>query len=82
MSNVRRLGGPNNLQNIPHMLRNLAAEIESGSEPKPRTLLVISIVDPDIPPDLYQFGSDVSRLEEVGAMQACSLRALQVEQPS
>lgn len=66
--NVRRLPARNDVSNIPHMLRNLAAELEAGHEPMPRTVFLVAIIDGDTPPDLYQFGAAASRLEEAGAL--------------
>lgn len=77
---VRQISARNNLNNIPHMLRNLATEIESGIEPAPRTMFLIAIRDSETPPDLFQFGAECSRLEEVGALAACMNMALQTEQ--
>ena len=78
MSNVRRLDTSNSLDNIPHMLRNLAADIEAGIE-SPLTVMVIAIHDGNAIPDLFHFGQALSRLEEVGALAACTQIILQVE---
>lgn len=78
-ADIRPLKPHNSLGNIPHMLRNLASELESGAEPMPRTLLLIAIADGNTPPDIFQFGADTSRLEEVGALTCCINRALQTE---
>ena len=77
MSGVKRLAANNALDNIPHMLRNLAAEIDAGNE-RPRTVILIGIVDADSPPDVFIFGQSLSRLEEAGALAACSQSLLQV----
>lgn len=79
MSRVRTLSPSNNLNNIPHMLRNLAGEYERGDQPMPRTVFVVGINDGDVPPDLFQFGQELSRLEEAGALTSCVHRILKVE---
>ncbi len=79
MSNLKTLGSQNNLSNIPHMLRNLAAEIERGDEVMPRAVFVIGLHDGNTPPDLFHFGQEVSRLEEAGALYACAARVLQMD---
>lgn len=80
MSNIRALGARNSLGNIPHMLRNLATELETGQESMPRTVFLIALGDPNKPPELFQFGAELSRLEEAGAFAACMQRVLQVEE--
>ena len=68
MNNVKRIGTANNLKNIPHMLRNLAEDFESGAEQMPMTLLVIAVNSQDYPPEVYQFGDELGRMTEVGAL--------------
>lgn len=77
-ANIRRLGNDNNLANVPHMLRNLAARIEAGDEPDPLTMLVISVTDENTPPTMYGFGKGESRLRDVGALQSCVAFLLQM----
>lgn len=80
-TNVRALSSRNNLRNIPHMLRNLANEIESGNTPTPDTMLLIAIRADDEPPDLYVFGEDGKRLRDIGALQfvATNMQAVELE---
>lgn len=78
MNDIRRLDSNNNLDNVPHMLRNLAADIEAGDE-SARTVMVITIEDGNSIPSLFHFGQALSRLEEVGALAACTQIILQVE---
>ena len=68
MSNVKSLQANNNLENIPHMLRSLANDIERGEEMMPKTMILVSIVNPDFPPVIFQFGEEGSRLEQIGAL--------------
>lgn len=79
MSNVRSFTANNSIDNIPHMLRNLAAEIERGDEPMPRTMFVVCVLDENVPPSLFQFGKELNRLEEIGAFQAMVQRVSQVD---
>lgn len=37
---ARHLPARNDVSNIPHMLRNLAADLEAGQEPMPRTVFL------------------------------------------
>ncbi len=77
-ANIRRLGSKNNPANVPHMLRNLASQIEAGEEPDPLTMLVISVTDENTPPTMYGFGKGESRLRDVGALQSCMAVMLQM----
>ena len=77
---VARLGASNNLKNIPHMLRNLADEIESGVTPSPETAFVIAVYSQYELPDVYQFGQEIGRLAEVGALTAAIHLTMQTEQ--
>lgn len=77
-ANIRRLGNNNNLANVPHMLRNLAAQIEAGEEPAPLTMLVISVTNENSTPLMYGFGKGESRLRDVGALQSCVAFMLQM----
>ena len=81
MNNIRRLDAKLNLDNIPHMLRNLANEYESGIEREPRFLMLIAVHDPNFPPEIFQFGKEPTRLEEIGALFAC-LRLASDQEPS
>lgn len=58
----------NDLNNIPHMLRNLAQEFESGSEKMPITLLAVAVYEADDVPVLYHFGADNRMLTDSGAL--------------
>lgn len=77
MTNVKEISPRNNLDNIPHMLRNLAVEFERDGAP--RTLFLIALNDGNEPPTLYQFGKEGSRLEEAGAFASCMNMVLQTE---
>lgn len=64
---VRHLDAMPNLNNIPHMLRQLASELEA--EPNAaRTVLLVVMNDPSKPPSVHHFGQERSRLEEIGAL--------------
>lgn len=69
-----KLNANNNLENIPHMLRNLAEEIESGERETPRMLLIVEVPKDNLPPLLFHFGKDVSRIESVGALNICAVQ--------
>lgn len=69
---IRTLGARNNLKNVPHMLRNLADEIERGNEVVPMTMLVVSVHSLDAIPEVYQFGEQLGRVVEIGALHAAS----------
>lgn len=79
MSKVTPLDAASNLRNIPHMLRNLASEYERGAQPTPRTIFVVEVLGHDEPPGLLQFGQEVGRLVETGALMAVAHRALQLD---
>lgn len=65
--NVRHLDPQPNLHNIPHMLRQLATELEC--EPNAaRTIILLVMNDPAKPPSVHHFGQERSRLEEIGAL--------------
>lgn len=64
---IRRID-KRNVENIPFMLRALAADIESGYVVAPKSVFVIAIGRGDDPPELYQYGEEGSRLEEIGAV--------------
>lgn len=77
---IAKIEPRNNLLNIPHMLRNLASEIEDGATPSPLTLFIVLVYDESEPPALFQFGKELSRYAEVGAMQACVHMMLQIDE--
>lgn len=79
MSNIKALSSKNNITNIPHMLRNLASEIERCDGRPMTTLFIIGLFDNDTPPDIYQFGAEVGRLVEVGAIMSLVTRISAVE---
>lgn len=72
--NIKRLENANNMTNIPHMLRNLAAEFEGGSERMPETLLVIGVHGANDFPELYHFGRDDRVLVDAAALMATAQR--------
>lgn len=65
---ITRLGNNNNLENIPHMLRLLANDLETGKEAMPRALILVSLPELGTLPDTWGFGKDCGRLESAGAM--------------
>lgn len=75
---VQRLGNRNNSYNVPHMLRTLADSYERGMEKAPRTVLLVCLGDPDYPPEIWKFGADSSRLEDIGAFSAAVAKATEV----
>jgi len=71
---IKQLNAANNLTNIPHMLRNLATEFESGAEREPETLLVIAVHGANEVPELYHFGRDDRVLVDAAALMATAQR--------
>lgn len=61
---VEKLNTMNNLENIPHMLRNLAHEIELGNLGEVNGLLVVADCPQEAWPKLFGFGP-VSVSEDV-----------------
>lgn len=61
---VEKLNTMNNLENIPHMLRNLAHEIELGNLGEVNGLLVVADCPSNAWPKIFGFGP-VSILEDV-----------------
>lgn len=72
--NVTSLGNSNNLENIPHMLRNLAHDMEMGAERTPMTLLLVAVYSPNEVPDLFIFGDSNNTLVNVGALAVMAQR--------
>lgn len=56
------------LENIPHMLRYWADELEAGREPMPETALLVLMGGGDEVPDLCIFGNNTTRINLVGAL--------------
>lgn len=73
---IHHLSANNDVENVPHMLRNLASQIERGEIPDVKTLLVTAVHDPDMPPIVFSFGEDSSAMEVVGAFAAASTMIL------
>lgn len=78
MSNVREIN-PTNLANIPAMLRFWAAELEAGREPMPRTSYLVMVHDGNRPPQVCQFGQELSRMEELGALFTVAMMPVQMD---
>lgn len=71
-SKIQKLEANNNLDNIPHMLRNLAKELEDGAH-EADAMLVISLASTKIDdvPSFFSFGKEVGRITQLGMLSSC-----------
>lgn len=65
---VVNIAANDNQDNIPHMLRALAQEVEDGFTPV-QSVIVLGILDDDTVPLMFQYGITMGKLVEIGALQ-------------
>lgn len=67
VTKIKTLDVTHNLENIPHMLRNLATQLEQGEE-SATSMLILTYDEetPDHVPTIYGFGKDPGRLTHIG----------------
>jgi len=76
---VRRLNPRAKLENIPHKLRAIAADIEAGTEGPYRAVVVVGMIEGGMSPDVFEIGCESEPLTVVGALTAAQLALLRTE---